>query len=106
MYISKAPFIDKRLLESFGVRTELGSTDWWTTPSVGRADGSQIFIRERDFIEVETGFYQNDIDNNIYPISGRFKPSQVLYVEPQGVFTSQRIQLRPLQANEPENGVF
>jgi hypothetical protein len=107
LFISKRPFFAQRVLESFGVRIGADTTAWWTTPSIGRADGTVVFIDEDDVIEVLTGFYTNQegiVED--YPVSGRFKPVNVMHVEPVGRFLSQRMNLRPLQPNEPGNAIF
>ena len=105
--ISKKSFPEARVLESFGVRVTMDNMTWWTTPSMGRFDGKEHFIQENDVFEIVSGRYKAEPPSvEEYPDSGRFKPSNVLYVEPLGRFLSQRFNMRPLQPDEPEAKIY
>lgn len=105
--ISKRSFPEQRWLESFGVRVKLDGITWWTTPNLGIPGQPAILIQEDDLFEIETGIYQpQSKDEEEFPISGRFKPTNVTYVEPKGRFLSQRFSIRMLQRDEPEVQVF
>lgn len=105
--ISKKTFPEQRVLESFGVRVGMDGITWWTTPSMGLADGTKTYIQENDIFEILEGRYQKEPPSlEEYPDSGRFKPSNVSYVEPKGKFLSQRFNIRHLNIDEPGNKVF
>lgn len=105
--ISKRSFPEQRWLESFGVRVKMDGITWWTTPNLGIPDQPAILLEEDDLFQVEEGIFQpQTLANEQFPISGRFKPANVTYVEPRGRFLSQRFTIRMLQRDEPELGVF
>lgn len=104
--ISKKSFPEQRVLESFGVRISETGITWWTTPSLGRLDGTETFIQENDIFEITSGHYKKQNGEEEYPLSGRYKPSNVTYVEPFNRFLSQRFNIRLLQTDEPGNKVF
>jgi len=105
--ISKKTFPEQRVLESFGVRIGAPGITWWTTPSLGIPGGDKIFVQENDVFELIQGQYQKeDPASEEFPVSGRFKPTNVTYVEPQGKFLSQRFNIRLLQIDEPGNAIF
>ena len=105
--ISKRTFPEQRVLESFGVRVGADGITWWTTPSMGLGDGSEHAIQENDVFEIVSGRYKREPPTQEeYPDSGRFKPSNVTYVEPFGRFLSQRFNIRLVQTDEPEEDIF
>lgn len=105
--VSKKTFPEQRVLESFGVRVGADGITWWTTPNMGILGGEDVFIQENDIFEVIQGHYKEQLPTDSeYPLSGRFKPSNVSYVEPFGRFLSQRFSIRLLQQDEPGNSVF
>lgn len=105
--ISKKAFPEQRWLESFGVRVKMDGITWWTTPNLGIVGQANILLEEDDLFEVEQGIFQpQTTDQEQFPISGRFKPANVTYVEPRGRFLSQRFSIRMLQRDEPELSVF
>jgi len=105
--ISKNTFPEQRVLESFGVRVGATGITWWTTPSMGVRGGPVTFIQENDIFEIIEGHYKEQSNaTSDYPISGRFKPSNVSYVEPTGKLISQRFNIRLLQKDEPGFSVF
>lgn len=107
MYISKRSFPEQRWLESFGVRVKLDGVTWWTTPNLGIVGQEPILIQENDLFEINQGIYQpQDPGEEEFPISGRYKPANVQYVEPKGRFLSQRFNIRHLQRDEGELLVF
>jgi hypothetical protein len=105
--ISKRSFPEQRWLETFGVRVKLDGITWWTTPNLGIPDQKATLVQEDDLFEIEVGAYQpQSKDEEEYPVSGRFKPTNVTYVEPKGRFLSQRFNIRMFQRDEPEVSVF
>lgn len=105
--VSKKMFPEQRLLESFGVQVNLAGITWWTTPTLGVPDGPIQKIGEDDFFEIQEGFYEpQTAANDEFPSSGRFKPANVQFVEPNGRFLSQRFNIRNLQKDEPAISVF
>lgn len=105
--ISKKSFPEQRWLESFGVRVKMDGITWWTTPNLGIIGQPTLLLEEDDLFQVEQGLFQaQTLEDEQFPISGRFKPANVTYVEPRGRFLSQRFNIRALQRDEPELGVF
>lgn len=105
--ISKRSFPEQRWLETFGVRVKLDGITWWTTPNLGIDGQLAVFLEEDDLFEIEEGAYRpQTLDQEEFPVSGRFKPTNVTYVEPKGRFLSQRFNIRMLQRDEPELAVF
>jgi hypothetical protein len=105
--ISKRSFPEQRWLESFGVRVKLDGITWWTTPNLGIMGQTPILLEEDDIFEIVEGAYKpQSLTQEEFPVSGRFKPSNVTYVEPKGRFLSQRFNIRMLQRDEPELAVF
>lgn len=105
--VSKKMFPEQRLLESFGVQVNLAGITWWTTPTLGVPDGPIQKIGEDDFFELQEGFYTpQTAAEDEFPASGRFKPANVQFVEPNGRFLSQRFNIRNLQKDEPVISVF
>jgi hypothetical protein len=107
VFISKRSFPEQRWLESFGVRVKLDGITWWTTQNLGIPEHAPIFLEEDDLFQIVEGAYKPQTkEEEEFPISGRFKPSNVTYVEPKGRFLSQRFNIRMLQRDEPELAVF
>lgn len=105
--ISKRSFPEQRWLETFGVRVKLDGITWWTTPNLGIPDQKATLVQEDDLFEIEVGAYKpQSKDEEEFPVSGRFKPTNVTYVEPKGRFLSQRFNIRMFQRDEPEVSVF
>ena len=105
--ISKKTFPEQRWLESVGVSVRLDGITWWTTPSLGIPDGPIQKIGEDDFFQIREGIYKPQTpEDDEFPHSGRYKPTNVSYVEPSARFISQRFNIRNLQVDEPENQVF
>jgi hypothetical protein len=105
--ISKRSFPEQRWLESFGVRVKLDGITWWTTPNLGVVGQVPILLEEDDIFEIEEGAYKpQTLEQEEFPISGRFKPSNVTYVEPKGRFLSQRFNIRMFQRDEPGVELF
>lgn len=107
--ITKATFPEQRLLESFGVQVSATGITWWTSPYGGNPDsGVKFFLEENDLFEIIEGRYkESPPGTEDYPLSGRYKPTNVAYVEPHAKFISQRFQiLRILQKDEPGESVF
>jgi hypothetical protein len=107
MFISKRSFPEQRWLESFGVRVKLDGITWWTTPNLGIVGQTPILLQEDDLFEIREGVYKpQSLDEEDFPVSGRFKPTNVTFVEPKGRFLSQRFSIRMMQRDEPELSVF
>lgn len=105
--ISKRSFPEQRWLETFGVRVKLDGVTWWTTPNLGIVGQEAVLVQEDDLFEIQEGAYKpQSKDEEEFPVSGRFKPTNVTYVEPRGRFLSQRFNIRMLQRDEPELAVF
>ena len=105
--ISKRSFPEQRWLETFGVRVKLDGVTWWTTPNLGVVGQKAVLVQEDDLFEIQEGAYKpQSKDEEEFPVSGRFKPTNVTYVEPRGRFLSQRFNIRMLQRDEPELSVF
>lgn len=104
--ISKRSFPEQTLLESFGLREKSDGLTWWTTPTLGVPIGGRR-VNEEDIFEIETGLFSERKDETYTTlVSGRYKPVNVMYVEPRGRFLSQRFNIRMLQKDEPELSVF
>jgi hypothetical protein len=105
--VSKRSFPEQRWLETFGVRVKLDGVTWWTTPNLGIVGQKAVLVQEDDLFEILDGAYKSQSkDEEEFPVSGRFKPTNVTYVEPRGRFLSQRFNIRMLQRDEPELAVF
>lgn len=105
--ISKRSFPEQRWLETFGVRVKLDGITWWTTPNLGIPGQKATLVQEDDLFEILDGAYKpQSTDVEEFPVSGRFKPTNVTYVEPKGRFLSQRFSIRLLQRDEPELSIF
>jgi len=105
--ISKKTFPEQRWLESFGVSVRLDGVTWWTTPNLGVVGGGIQRIGEDDFFQLDEGFYKpQTLEDDEFPHSGRMKPVNVIYVEPNAKFLSQRFNVRVMQSDEPEISVY
>lgn len=105
--ITKRSFPEQTLLESFGLREKADGVTWWTTPTLGIPSGDIVRLQEEDIFEIETGLYaRRDTGDYSTLVSGRYKPSNVTYVEPRSRFISQRFNIRILQKDEPELSIF
>ena len=105
--VSKKSFPEQRWLESFGVRVKMDGITWWTTPNLGIPGHAPIVLEEDDLFEITEGaFKPQTLGDEEFPVSGRFKPTNVTTVEPRGRFLSQRFNVRMLQRDEPAVQVF